>query len=370
MKRFILPALIFALIFTAGCQRFNIGPKGEGEYVVGTASVPYNPDKVSAMKKAALKAAEFDAVERAVRVFLSSSSLIEYPASVKDQILAKPQNFIRRSYIKTAYRKGDQYFVEANVMVLVSELSAKVKELEESSYVRKTNIVVASRELLGEEVSLQQYCRQGVYKALKNHPFTLLDGGNLSQNNIEDVSPIIDKARKEGARFVIIAEAEANELEGANKFATTFRTLRARANIRVYGVSNYQLIAEAAENASGLDAIASIAAQKALTGACDGAAMQLIEPINTAMRSAKEFKFIVNNVNTIERLERLQNILKELREVEDFSLKRYTNSNATFEVQANVSASEELAAKIIRRHHANFTINRTGPDVLEMVFIQ
>ena len=369
MKHFLLPVLISGLLLSAGCTRFHLGPKGEGEYVIGTATVPYDAARVSSMKKKGLKLAEADAVERAVRVFLSSSSLIEYPPSVKQEILAKPQGYIRRSSIKTAYRKGDQYYIEARVMVLVSELAAKVKALEESSYVKKTNIVVASRESINGEISLNQYCRQGIYKALKNYPYTLLDGGNLSQNNLEDISPIIDKARKEGARFVVAADAEASELESAAQFSTGFKTLRARANIKVYNVSNYQRVAEAAESASGLDAVAAIAAQKALTGACDGAALQLAEPITFAVNSSKTFKFMVRDVNTIDRLERLQNILKELREVEDFALVRYTNSNATFEVQANIKTSEELAAKIIRRYHANFTITRTGPDILEMNFI-
>ena len=370
MKKFTMCALVFSLVFCAGCQRLNIGPKGEGESVIGTATVPYQADAVSAMKKKALKEAERDAVERTVRVFLSSSSLIEYPASVKEQILAKPQTYIRRSYVKTSFRRGENFYLEARVMVLVSELATKVKELEESSYVRRTNIVVASRETVGEEISLQQFCRQGVYRALKNYPFALLDGGNLSQNNLEDITPVIDKARKEGARFVIAAESNASALEGAAQFAAGFKTIRARANIRVYNVSNYQLVADAAENASGLDAVENIAVQKAVTGACDGAALQLAEPITMALNSSKTFKFIVRDVNTIDRLERLQNILKELREVEDFALTRYNNSNATFEVQANVKTSEELAAKIIRRHHANFTISNTGPDTLELIFVQ
>jgi hypothetical protein len=314
--------------------------------------------------------AEYNALERAVRVFLSSNSLVEYPDSVKQEVLAKPKNYIRRSYVKTAYRKGANYFLEARVMILVSELAAKVKELEESSYVKKTNILVASRETISGEISLQQYCRQGIYKALKNYPYMLLDGGNLSQNNLEDPSGIIDKAKKEGARFVILAEAAANELESANQLSTGFKTLRARANVRVLGVNNYQLVAEAAESASGLDAVINIASQKALTGACEGAAIQLTEPINFAVNSSKTFTFIVKDVNTIERLERLQNILKELREVEDFSLVKYINSNATFEVQANITTSEEFSAKIIRRHYSNFTISRTAPDFVEMIFVQ
>jgi hypothetical protein len=368
MKKLFL--LFFVSAIFAGCQKFNIGPKGEGEYVIGAATVPYLETNVSGMKKQAAKLAETDALEKAVRVFLSSSSRVEYPETIKKEILAKPQNYIRRSYVKTNYRKGESYFLELRVMVLVSDLSAKIKDLEDMATVKKTNIFVASRETVQDEISLQQYCRQGIYKALKNYPYTLLDGGNLSRNNLEDYTTIIDRAKKDGARFVILADASVGELEGAATFTSSFKTLRAKSNIRVFSANNYQLIYEAAESASGLDAVMNIAVKKALTSACEGASARLIEPIERAVNSAKVFSFIVKDVNTIDRLERLQNILREIREVEDFNLVRYVNSNATFEVSANVSTSEEFSAKIIRKYYDNFTINRTGPDVVEMQFIQ
>lgn len=367
MKKLFLFVLTIGLL--VGCQRFNIGPKGEGEYVIGSATVPYSETAVSAMKRSALRQAEKNALERAVHVFLSSNSNMDYPPAVQREILAKPDNYIRKAYIKTAYRKGDSYYLEARVMVLVSDLATKIKALQDSAYVKKTNIVVASRELINGEISLKQYCRQGVYKALKNFPYTLLDGGNLSQNNIEDTSSIVDKAKKEGARFVVIAEAQAAPLESASQFTTAFTPIRAKVSLKVLATNNYQVIAEAADSFSGLDPVLDIAQQKALSGACDNAAAQVTDQINISINNAKTFQFIVKDVNTIERLERLQGILRQLREVEDFNLVKYTNSNATFDVQANVATSEEFSAKIIRKYYDSFSIMRTGPDLVEMQFL-
>ena len=62
-----------ALLLTA-CQRFNIGPKGAGEYVQASATVPYEEISKSAMKKKVLRQAELNALEKATRVFLSSNS--------------------------------------------------------------------------------------------------------------------------------------------------------------------------------------------------------------------------------------------------------------------------------------------------------
>ncbi len=367
MKKFLF--LLALCISLNACQRFHIGPKGEGEYVMASAEVPFVEGSVSSMKSEGLNLAEKAAVEKAARVFLSSNSLIEYPERVKTDILDGYKKYIRNSYVSSSYRKGDKFYVEGRVMVLVSDLATKIKEIEDSAYVRKTNILVASREMLNGEVSLKQYCRQGIYKALKNFPYTLLDGGTLSENNLTDLTSFIDKAKKEGARFVIVAEAEAAPLESAAALTTTFKPIRAKVNLRVMATSNYQTVAEASENASGLDAVQSLAEQKALTNACQTATEQMEESITQAINSAKTFNFIVANVNTIERLEKLQNIMRAQRDIEDFALVKYRNSTATFTVQAKVSAAEEFSAKILRKNVANFTVINTTADSITMEFI-
>ena len=367
MKKLLLPlALCFLL---CACQRIHIGPKGEGEYVVANAEVPFVEGSTSAMKSEGLNLAEKAAVEKAARVFLSSNSLVEYPEKVKTDILDGYKKYVRNSYVSSSYRKGDKFYVEGRVRVLVSDLATKIKEIEDSSYVRKTNILVASREMINGEVSLKQYCRQGVYKALKNFPYTLLDGGTLSENNLEDVTSFIDKAKKEGARFVIIAEAEATPLESASALTTTFKPIRAKVNLKVMATSNYQTVAQSAESASGLDAVQNLAEQKALTNACQTATEQIENDITQAINSAKTFNFIVANVNTIERLEKLQNIMRSQRDIEDFALVKYRNSTATFSVQAKVSAAEEFSAKILRKNIANFTVISTSADSVTMEFI-
>ena len=109
MKKFLfLFVLCFVLI---SCQRINLGPKGEGEYVLASAEVPYVDGAVSAMKNEGLIIAEKAAVEKAARVFLSSNSLIEYPEKVKTDILDNYKNFIRRSYVNSSYRKGSKFYV-------------------------------------------------------------------------------------------------------------------------------------------------------------------------------------------------------------------------------------------------------------------
>ena len=253
-------------------------------------------------------------------------------------------------------------------MVLVKDIGDIIKQSESDAFAKKTTILVTSREMNGENISLRQDCKQAIYRALKNQPFALVNGDNLSQNNIEEPTSVIDKARTEGARFVIVADVETNPLVALAGTTSPFKTYRARANIRTYATNNYALVAEGAQQLSGLDPLPDIAAQKSISAACEAAAKQLAEPVNAAINSAKTFNLTVKDVNTIERLKQIQSIFKDLREIEDFNLVRYANSNAQFEISADIATPEELAAKIIRKYNVNFTVVTITPSAIVLSF--
>ena len=254
-------------------------------------------------------------------------------------------------------------------MVLVKDIGDIIKQSEADAFAKKTNILVTSREMVGDDISLKQDCKQAVYRALKNQPFALINGDNLSQNNIENPNSVIDKARTEGARFVIVADVETNPISALPGTASPFKSYRARAAIKTFATNNYAVVAEGADQLSGLDPLDDIAAQKSISAACEAAAKQLTEPINAAINSAVKYNLRVENVNNIERLRQLQDILKELREIEDFNLVKYTNSAAYFEISANISSGEELVAKILRKYNQNFTVSAVTPQGIVLLFI-
>lgn len=368
MKKLFLIALI-ALITLTACRSFRIGPKGEGEYVVAESLVPYNENNERQMKKDGILAAQKAAVEKVAGVFISSATTVDQAQIVEDKIVSKSAGFIRHSHVQKSYRKGDEYYTKIKAMVLVKDIGDIIKQTEADAFAKKTTLWVTSREMIGEDLSLRQDCKQAIYRALKNQPFSLVNGDNLSQNNIDNPNPAIDKARTEGARFIIVADAATNPLETLSTSSVSpFKTYRARANIRVYATNNYATVAEGAQQQSGLDPLPEIAAQKSLSAACESAAKQLVESINAAINSTKTFRLVVKNVNTIERLKQLQDILKDLREIEDFDLVRYANSSAQFDISANIATSEELTAKIIRKYNVNFTVVTTTPSSIILSF--
>ena len=363
MKKLLLVLLAGTLAFSA-CSSLRIGPKGEGEYVEAESLVPYDENNLRQMKKDGILAAQKAAVEKVAGVFISSATTVEQTQLVEDKIVSKTAGFIRRSHVTKSYRKGDEFYTKIKAMVLVKDIGDIIKQSEADAFAKKTNILVTSREMKGEEVSLRQDCKQAIYRVLKNQPFALVNGENLSQNNVENPNPIIDKARQEGARFVIVADVQTNPLSALTTTVSPFKSYRARANMRVYATNNYAVVAEGAEQLSGLDPMADIAAQKSISAACEAAAKQMVEPINAAINSAKTFNLTVKDVGNIERLKQVQDILKDLREIEDFNLVRYANSAAQFEIWANISTPEELAAKVIRRYNVNFTVVGITPSAI------
>ena len=368
MKKFLLTGLA-ALLCLSACSSLRIGPKGEGEYVTAESLVPYDENNLRQMKKEGVLAAQQAAVEKVAGIFISSATTVDQAQLVEDKIISKTAGFIRRSHVQRAYRKGDDWYTKIKAMVLVKDIGEIIKQSEADAFAKKTTILVTSREINGEDISLRQDCKQAIYRALKNQPYSLVNGDNLSQNNIENPNPTIDKARSEGARFVIVADVQTNPLENlTNTLSSPFKSYRARANIHVYATNNYAVVAEGAQQQSGLDPLPEIAAQKSIAAACEAAAKHLAEPINAAINSAHVFNIKIKEVNTVERLKQIQDIFKNLREIEDYNLVKYANSSAEFEVYANISSPEELAAKIIRKYNVNFTVVNITPSLIVLNF--
>ncbi len=367
MKKRLLGLLVL-LLLTSACSTIRIGPKGEGEYVTAESLVPYDENNLRQTKKDGELAAQKAAVEKVAGVFISSATTVEQAQLVEDKITSKTAGFIRKSHVQKAYRKGDDWYTKIKAMVLVKDIGDIIKQSENDAFAKKTTLLVTSRETIGDEISLSQDCKQAIYRVLKTQPYNLVNGDNLSQNNIENPNPTIDKARTEGARFVIIADVEANPLAALPGMTSPFKSYRARAKINTYATNNYAVVAEGAQQQSGLDPLDNIAAQKSISAACETAAKQLIEPINDAINSAKVFNVTIKNINTIERLKQVQDILRGLREIEDFNLVRYANSAAQFEISANISTPEELTAKVIRKYNIYFTVLSITPNAVVLSY--
>lgn len=367
MKQFFILTMAATLLMTA-CSSVRIGPKGEGEYVTAESLVPYDENNLRQMKKDGELAAQKAAVEKVAGVFISSATTVEQAQLVEDKITSKTAGFIRKSHVQKSYRKGNEWYTKIKAMVLVKDIGDIIKESEKDAFAKKTTIVVTSRETVGEDISLSQDCKQAIYRVLKSQPYNLVNGDNLSQNNLENPNPTIDKARTEGARFVIMADVETNPLAALPGVTSPFKSYRARANMHVYAANNYAVVAEGSGQQSGLDPLENIAAQKSISAACETAAKQLIEPVNDAINSAKIYHVTIKNINTIERLKQVQDILRSLREVEDFNLMRYANSAGQFDISANISTPEELTAKIIRKYNIYFTVMSITPNAVVLSY--
>lgn len=368
MKKLLCLFFCITILGGSACSSWRIGPKGEGEYVTAESLVPFDENNIRQMKKEGILAAQKAAVEKVAGVFISSATSVEQAQLIEEKITSKTAGFVRKTHVQKAYRKGDDFYTKIKAMVLVKDIGEIIKQSEADAFSKKTTIIVSSHEMINDSPSLAQTCKQAIYRVLKNHPYSLVNGENVSQNNLENPNPSIDKARTEGARFLIMADVSSAPLAALTGGVSPFKSYRARANIRTYATNNYALVAEGAQQQSGLDPLDDIAAQKSISAACEGAAKQLVQSIDDAINSANVFSVTIKNVNTIERLKQLQEVMRNLREIEDFNLVRYANSAAQFEISANIATSEELAAKIIRKNHTYFTVLTIMPSTIVLNF--
>ena len=159
MKK-LLMGLLGVLVLTSACSSVRIGPKGEGEYVVAESLVPYDENNLKQTKKDGELAAQKAAVEKVAGVFISSATTVEQAQLVEDKITSKTAGFIRKSHVRKAYRKGDDWYTQIKAMVLVKDIGEIIKQSDAEAFAKKTTVLVTSRELVGEDISLSQDCKQ------------------------------------------------------------------------------------------------------------------------------------------------------------------------------------------------------------------
>ena len=197
MKKLFVISLA-ALVSLSACSSLRIGPKGEGEYVTAESLVPYDENNLRQMRKEGVLAAQKAAVEKVAGIFISSATTVDQAQLVEDKITSKTAGFIRRSHTQKAYRKGDEWYTKVKAMVLVKDIGEIIKQNESDAFAKKTTILVTSREVNGEEISLRQDCKQAIYRALKNQPYALVNGDNLSKTTLQTPTRPLTKPAGKG----------------------------------------------------------------------------------------------------------------------------------------------------------------------------
>ena len=345
---------LFAICLTAAvlgaCAGLKVGPGWEGEQVVGEGMAPYDGKNLPAARANALAAAQRNAVEQVVGVFVTGQTMVQKAVAIEQKVLAKTQGFIKRYKVLDEGADNGYYRIKIKAVVLLQDVSAALEEMRLSESKRGGKIMVFTSETISGKPSKTNDARGGIYRVLSKRSYAIAESETpLDPAQGNDTLSLLELTRAAGAAFLIIAQADAYKLEEMSQLGSAFIPCRAKINLKLMSVNSGQVVAESTKEASGVDAVEKIAAQKALSAAAELAAQDILVPLETATRSGTSIMLKVVSLSGLEQLKKLQDALRNIGGVEDFSLTRYTRGDAFFSVHVSGISGEELTASILRQ---------------------
>ncbi|MBT3392617.1 MAG: hypothetical protein HN833_00990 [Elusimicrobiaceae bacterium] len=348
----IITLMVISLML-AGCYSLGLSSKGEGEYVKVESFVELDPYNLRGTRERGLEEAEKLAVKEVAEIFISPMEQDRLQPFLETEILAKYKNFVHSSHVIAKEQRGELYYTKAKVLVAVREISDRFETMKRED-TKKFPILVSSSEIVDSVPQKSDICKNSIYRSLKDYQFSFL-GSNIKIENKTDTNEIFEVAKRNGAKFVIISEAESYKLENISTISN-FNTYKANANLKAYSTKNYKLIKQETAQASGLDGVANIASEKAISNACKKASMQIANILEKNLHNYKEITITVENIKKVDRLKKLQVALMSIEEIEDFSLERYSSSSADFKAHIKTDSTQELAARILRKDSTTFDV--------------
>lgn len=360
-----LTILIIVACVLSGCYSLGLSSKGEGEYVKVESFVPLDAYNLRGTKEKGLEEAEKIAVREVGEIFISPMEKDKLQDFLETEIVGKYKNFVHRSHVTKDEARGELYYTQAKVLVAVREISDRFETMKEED-TKKFPILVVSSEIKDGQKQESDFCRNSIYRSLKDFQFSFIGSGTKIKDN-QNKDEIFEVAKRNGAKFVIIADTESYKLENVS-VVSNFNTYKANANLKAYSTKNYQLIKQETAQASGLDSVANIASEKSITSACKKASIELSRTLEKNLTNYKEITLTIENIKKIDRLKQLQVALLSIEEIEDFSLKRYSSSSADFKAHIKTDSTQELAAQILRKDSITFDVMGFGKDQIVLYF--
>lgn len=338
--------LVFCAPLLFGCANVQVGSGWSGEKVKGEGFAKYSADDPASMRAAALAAAQRNAVEKVVGVFVSAKTLVRASTVIDQKILARTQGFIKTYKVADEGRQGDLYRVEIKAVVLVSDVNNAIGELQLDAPVYDKKILFAADAPAADYGS---DLRAGVFGVFEKNGFAMLEDGAAVSSASADVARIVDRARAAGADFALVAGAAVYPLEGVPGLGGSFQSMRAKVTLKLLEVSSGRTVSEESREASALDPVAQIARRKAVSAAAELVAGMSELAARRAASGTTVITLSVEGLDGIEQIARVKKALDATVGVDSYNLRRYVHGDASFDVNVNAITGEELASSILRQ---------------------
>ncbi|HOX23337.1 MAG TPA: hypothetical protein PLL10_07730, partial [Elusimicrobiales bacterium] len=275
-KSFLVVAILPALL--AACA--SIGIKTEGERVRAEGVAVYNAADPEGSRRAALLAAQRNAVEQVLGVFISAQTRVSKAELIDSKIMSASAGFIKHYSIENEKQEGSSYKISIKAVVLLDKVDQELGALRLEGTAPLAGVIVASYEEAGGLALAGRDAARAVEQELSKIGFKLLpyEEGKLQ-------SQTVAAARAVGADYLVTVEGKAYKLDNGGALGDGFYPYRARVTVKAVAVDDGSTVANSAREAGGLDVAEAIAARKALAGAGEMAAKDIAAALDMAARS-------------------------------------------------------------------------------------
>lgn len=343
-----LSALLCALAL-CGCSGSR-GGRG-GEVVFGVGFAPVASGDFQAVRQNAIAAAQRDAVEQVVGVFITGSTDVRDAVAVRQKISANTAGFIKSYKVSEEGRDGESYRVKIKALVQLQSVSSVISEVLAANR-QGSKVAVFAADSSAGSAAFAQDLRGAAERAFSKKGYAVAgtQAQLASPDAVENQQAVVEAARTAGAVFAVAVTAVSYKLPAADQLGQAFASWRSKVTIKVFAVASGDMVASISKEASGVDPSDQIASQKAMAAAAELGVPELVKPMDASLSQGTAILVVVSGLGDLKQLQHFQEILTSVRAVKSFSLVSYRDGEAALRVIVDSISGQELASFIIRQN--------------------
>ena len=366
---------LLVILACAGPQaRLKVGKVPGGEIVEAEGLAPYVPEDLPGTKTKSLAEAQRSAVEKVVGVYLSAGTRVEQAVSVEQHILANTAGYLQKYDVLEEGRQGNFWRTKIRALVLFDKIGEDLKGLGLMSGPPQGNprLAVLVEESVEDKPKDSQEAASGITQTLLEQGFTVVDrstlAGAVMENAIKsvesgDYKALSNLASQIHSEILVVGQAQAHPIKDVSLGG--FVSYRSRVSLQAIQSGTDKILAQASEEASGLDPTATVAASKALESAGRLAAQKLGVSVRQALSAPVQIDVGVKGLSGVDALKVLQEDLRSLKGVQSLQLRHFSGGEASLTVWVDGVKGEELAASWVRKNPA-MELRRVEPYQIEL----
>ncbi|MBI5743685.1 MAG: hypothetical protein HY952_03975 [Elusimicrobia bacterium] len=316
---------------------------------------------LGASRAAAVLDAERAAVSRTAELFLDDEAWAEKFSAVEAGLLKAPNLYVSKYKILSEGADGAFYRVRLNVWVQHARVGAELRALKLAGPAAagpRAAFALRGPAAPAFAAAFKEAFTRRASAVIEDFPFAA-DQALLAGSD----EGLAAAASAAGADLLITASASASAAgAGLN---TGFFPSKADASVKVYELPGGRLLADASNQANGIDSSEAASFAKALGSAGELLAQETASKVSRSLKQAAPVKLKFLGFETLEAVEKLRAQLNKL-DARGLRLENYDGAAAVFQCVPRRPDPQEFASTVLRGDSLGLELEGVGPQ--EIVF--